>query len=129
MTTEQWLARPMKEVIRNVALAIAEGQEELDRRAIATQREIDRSVEAGDLDYDVNASWLRFAGVDVDLRLAVSLEGTEEVDDEGTVRAYKPVIGVSPLNARSKAEYDLEADLASDVSVRIVPVPPERRTS
>lgn len=127
MTTERWLARPMKEVIRNVARSVAEGQEELDRRAIATQKEIDRAVEAGELDYDVDASWLRFSDVNVDLRLAVTLEGREEVDDEGTVRAYKPVIGVSPLNARAKAEYDLEADLASDVSVRIVSVPPERR--
>lgn len=120
-------ARPIKEVIRNIAIGIAESQEELDRRSMATQREIERAVERGELDYDIDASWLRFADVDVDLELLVSLEGTVETDDAGRT-AYKPRIAIAPVGPRLKTEYDVEADMTSMVSLRIAPVPPERRS-
>lgn len=125
--TEEWLSRPIKEVIREVARSVAESQEELDRRAMAVQREFERAAERGDLRHEMDASWLRFSGVDVDLEVGLSVEGEREVDDEGQVRAYRPRISVTPVGPRSKTVYDFEADVTSEVRLQIVPVPPERR--
>lgn len=126
--TDPFSARPIKEVIRNIAIGIAESQEELDRRSMATQREIERAVERGELDYEIDASWLRFADVDVDLELLVSLEGKAETDDAGRT-AYRPRIAIAPVGPRLKTEYEVEADMTSTISLRIAPVPPERRRS
>jgi hypothetical protein len=127
MTTEPWTSRPLKELIRTVALSVAEGQEELDRRAMRVQRELERATESGELDVAMDASWLRFSEVTADLQVAVSIEGEEIRDDEGTVRGYRPVIGATPVSPRTRSQFDIDAEMTSDVTLSIVPVPPERR--
>ena len=128
MPTEEWLARPLKEFIRTVAFSVAEGQEELDRRSMQTQRTIQQEIDDGTLEYDLDASWLRFSEVEADLEMTLSIEG-EEIRDPETkeVRGYKPVVSVTPLSLRAKNEYDLDAEIASEVRLRIAPVPPEPR--
>lgn len=127
MTTEPWLSRPLKEYIRTIATSVAEGQEELDRRSLRVQREIEREIEDGSLTYDLDASWLRFSEVEASLEVSLSIEGEEIVDPEtDEVRAYRPTVGVTPLNLRTRNEYDVDADLASEVTLQITPVPPER---
>jgi hypothetical protein len=127
--TDEWLARPLKEFIRTVAFSVAEGQEELDRRSMAAQRAIDRDVEDGTLAYDLDASWLRFADVEADLEMTLSIEGQEIRDPEtDEVRAYRPTLKAVPLNHRVTNEYDLDAEIASEVRLRIAPVPPESRS-
>lgn len=127
MATEPWLSRPLKEYIRAIAISVAEGQEELDRRSLRVQREIEREIEDGSLTYDLDASWLRFSEVEANLEVSLSVEGEEIVDPEtDEVRAYRPTVGVPPLNLRTKNEYDVDADLASEVTLQIAPVPPER---
>ena len=129
MPTDEWLARPLKEFIRTVAFSVAEGQEELDRRSMAAQRAIDRDVEDGTLAYDLDASWLRFADVEADLEMTLSIEGQEIRDPEtDEVRAYRPTLKAVPLNHRVTNEYDLDAEIASEVRLRIAPVPPESRS-
>lgn len=129
MPVEEWTSRPLKELIRTVSLSVAEGQEELDRRAMRVQRELERATEAGELDVEMDASWLRFAEVEADLQVALSLEGEEVRDDEGTVRGYRPVVGAAPVSPRTRSQFDVDAEITSDVRLRIVPVPPERRRS
>jgi hypothetical protein len=128
MPTEEWLARPLKEFIRTVAFSVAEGQEELDRRSMQTQRTIQQEIDDGTLEYDLDASWLRFSEVEADLEMTLSIEG-EEIRDPETkeVRGYKPVVSATPLSLRAKNEYDLDAEIASEVRLRIAPVPPEPR--
>lgn len=129
MPTEQWLSRPLEEFIRTVATSVAEGQEELDRRSMRVQREMDRQVAAGELDYDLDASWLRFSQVEADLEMTLSVEGEEITDPEsGAVRGFRPVVAATPLSVRAKNEYDIDAELASEVRLRIAPVPPEPRS-
>ena len=129
MPTDEWLARPLKEFIRTVAFSVAEGQEELDRRSMEVQRTIDRDIENGTLAYDLDASWLRFADVEADLEMTLSLEGQEIRDPEtNEVRAYKPTVSAVPLNHRAADKYDLDAEIASEVRLRIAPVPPESRS-
>jgi hypothetical protein len=126
--TDEWLARPLSEFIRAVAFSVAEGQEELDRRSMAAQRAIERDIESGELAYDLDASWLRFADVEADLELTLSIEGREIRDPEtNEVRAYKPVVSAVPLNHRVVDEYEVDADIASEVRLTIAPVPPESR--
>lgn len=128
MPTDEWLARPLSEFIRAVAFSVAEGQEELDRRSMAAQRAIERDIESGELAYDLDASWLRFADVEADLELTLSIEGREIRDPEtNEVRAYKPVVSAVPLNHRVVDEYEVDADIASEVRLTIAPVPPESR--
>lgn len=127
-TVDLWVSRPMKEVIREVARSVAESQEDLDRRSMAVQREIERAVERGELPYEANATWLQFSEVDVDLQVAVSLEGREETRD-GELRAIRPGVTVAPIGPRYAAAHDVNAEVTSDVRLKIVPVPPERRRS
>lgn len=127
MSTEQWTSRPLKELIRTVAISVAEGQEELDRRAMRVQQELERATESGELDVAMDASWLRFSEVAADLQLAVSIEGEEVRDDDGVVRAYRPTIGATPISPRTRSQFDIDAEMTSDVTLKIVPVPPERR--
>lgn len=129
MTKEQLITRPIKEVIRNVARSVAESQEEMDRRSIEVQKEIEAALESGELDRDIDASWLKFSEVDVDLEVAVSLEGQTVRDERGKGRKIiKPFVGASPMNPRLRDTYDYESDITSTVSLKIVPVPPEKRT-
>lgn len=128
MPTDEWLARPLNEFIRAVAFSVAEGQEELDRRSMAAQRALEREAESGELAYDLDASWLRFADVEADLELTLSIEGQEIRDPEtNEVRAYKPIVSAVPLNQRVVDEYEVDADIASEVRLKISPVPPETR--
>lgn len=128
MPTDEWLARPLSEFIRSVAFSVAEGQEELDRRSMASQRALEREIESGELAYDLDASWLRFADVEADLELTLSIEGKEIRDPETkAVRGYKPVVSAVPLNHRVADEYEMDAEIASEVRLKIAPVPPESR--
>lgn len=129
MSTEEWVSRPMSEVVRNVALAVADGQATLDRRTAEVQRELEAAVDAGELDYALDAPWYRFADVNVDVELAVGIETREERDAEGRVRGYKPYVTAAPLSPGAARTYDVDADLASTLSLRLVPVPPERRAA
>jgi hypothetical protein len=127
MTTQEFLARPLKEVIRNVATAVAEGQADLDRSAVAVQRELDAAIERGELEYDLDASWFQFSEVETDVKVALSISGREERDDEGNVRGFKPVLEAYPYNPRLKNSYDFEVDATTDVGLSIVPVPAKDR--
>ncbi|OYR47468.1 MULTISPECIES: hypothetical protein [unclassified Halorubrum] len=128
MPTDEWLARPLSEFVRSVAFSVAEGQEELDRRSMAAQRALEREIESGELAYDLDASWLRFSEVEADLELTLSVEGKEIRDPEtNEVRGYKPVVSAVPLNHRVVGEYEVDAEIASEVRLKIAPVPPESR--
>ena len=127
MPSQRFLARPLKEVLRNVTAAVAEGQADLDHHSIAVQREITEAIERGELEYDLAASWFQFSEVDVDVTVALELSGREERDRDGNVRGYKPVMNAFLYNPRLKNTYDYEVEAASDVSVKIVPVPPKDR--
>lgn len=128
MPTDEWVGRPLKEFIRTVAFSVAEGQEELDRRSMAVQRAIEGEIEDDTLSYDLDASWLRFSEVEADLEMTLSIEGQEIRDPEtDEPRGFKPVVTAMPLSHRAKEEYDVDAEVASEVRLRITPVPPESR--
>lgn len=120
MPAEQLLSRPLHEVVRNLSIAIAEGQTELDRRTISLQKEMQQAVESGELDYVLETPWYRFSEVDLDVTFELTLKGTEEVDEGGTVRAYRPMLVARPTKPQ-QASRDYDAELGTDVSIRLIP--------
>lgn len=125
METERWTARPLAEVVREVATAVADSQVEVDRNAVELQREIQRAFEDGETDHRIEVPWYRFSEVDVDLEVALELRGRPEVDDDGDVRAYEPEVAAYPVGPRFAEEFDFDLEAASSLSVTLVPVPPE----
>lgn len=125
MSTQRLLARPLREVLRAVTSGVAESQADLDRHAIALQREITEAIERGDLEYDLEAPWFQFSGVDVDVKVALELAGRPERDRDGNVRSHRPVMLAYPFNPRLKNTYDYQMEAATTVSAKIVPVPPK----
>ncbi len=127
MTTDKLLSRPLAESIRTVAISVAESQEELDRRSLRVQREIDREAATGDRSYRMDAAWLRFSEVEADLQVTLSLERKAIKDPEtNAVRAYQPRIAVQPARTATHAAPDTTADITSDIRFRLTPTPPAR---
>lgn len=127
MTTEKWLSRPLTEFIRTVATSVAESQEELDRRSLRVQREIDSETAAGERPAGLDAAWLRFSEVEADLQVTLSLEGTEIKDPETkAVRGYRPRISVQPARPSHKEKTEISSEITSDLRFRLTPTPPVR---
>lgn len=122
MATETLSGRPLKELVRNVASSVAESQAELDRRAMATQQEVERAIEQGELGVGFETPHYRFSSVDVDVKLTMSVEGTTEEHDDGRIRFLRPQVVATPAGpSRDGREY--EAEMLSEVHLTMVPVP------
>lgn len=119
--------RPIRETIRELAIAIAEGQSELDQSVLDIQRELTEKYEGGEIDRQLLAQQFRFADVELDLRLVVtrSME-PQKRPDESRARAHFPKLNATLLSPASRQRDAIERELVSTVSARIVPVPPER---
>jgi len=122
-STEAWATRPLGELVTGVARAVAEGQTELDRASIATRRDVQRAVEAGDLAVPIETPWFRFAGVEADLNVALSMRGRPERDADGEVRAYRPTLVATPTDPDFTARTGYDVAASSRVRLDIVPVP------
>ncbi|MFB6107772.1 MAG: hypothetical protein ABEJ82_02880 [Haloplanus sp.] len=118
-----WLSRPLEELVSGVARSVAEEQAALDRQSLSTERDVRRAVAAGELDAPIDPAWFRFAGVEADLNVALSVRARPERDDDGTVRAYRPVLVAAPTDPQFTTRHDYDVTAASRVSLDIVPVP------
>ena len=121
MSVERWHTRPLAEVVRELAAAVAEGQAELDRTVGELARE--RAAEGAP-----PPTPYRFAEVDLDVRMSLSLHAKPEERD-GDVRGYRPFLAASPLSPASREREEVDADVTSTVRARLVPVPAERPTA
>lgn len=122
MTIETLAGRPLKELVRSIASSVAESQAELDRQAIAIQQEVERAIERGELGVRLDTPQYRFSEVDVNVKLTLTVEGTEEVHDDGRIRFIRPYVTATPVgSAPNVQEYD--AEVLSEVSLKMVPVP------
>lgn len=120
---ERWVTRPLGELVTGVARAVGEGQTELDRASLATRRDIRRAVEDGDLETPIETPWFRFAGVEADLNVSLSMRGRPERDADGRIRAYRPTLVAAPTDPTFTTRTDYDVAAASRVSLDIVPVP------
>lgn len=120
---DRWVARPLGELVTGVARAVAEGQTELDRASLSTRRDIQRAVETGDLETPIETPWFRFAGVEADLNVSLSMRGRPERDADGTIRAYRPTLVAAPTDPDFTTRTDYDVAASSRVTLNIVPVP------
>ena len=122
MATESLSGRPLKELVRNVASSVAESQAELDRRALATQLEVERAIERGELGVGLETPTYRFSEVNVNLKLTMNVEGTTEEHDDGRIKYLRPHVAATPAgSSQGVREYD--AEMLSEVNLTMVPVP------
>jgi len=104
------LISPVESMIRQVANGVA-----LDPASIDTQVSLKKShPELEALNYQVN--WYHMPEVTVELKVAVHYESSG--------RDRKPGLFVSPFNAKYKNTFAYQADGASLLKFRIVPIPP-----
>ncbi|AZH24728.1 hypothetical protein [Haloplanus aerogenes] len=120
---DSWTARPLGELVSGVARAVAEGQTELDRASLSTRRDIQRAVEDGDLEMPIETPWFRFAGVEADLNVSLSMRGRPERDADGEIRAYRPTLVAAPTDPAFTTRTDYDVAASSRVRLDIVPVP------
>lgn len=127
MSSRSVQSRPLRETLREIAVAIAEGQSEFDRTVVELQRELQAAYESGQLDRPMSPQRFTFAEVDVDLELIVSqtLE-PESKPDEAEPRAFRPLVTATLLAPESRQTDSIDRTMTSKVSARIVPVPAER---
>lgn len=115
------VARPLADFVRDVGLAVAEGQRELDQHSLATQLDIDRDAAEGTLPHPFEAPWYRYAEVDVDVKMHVDTELERRSREDG-VAFYRPRLTVRP--AEPAREDDGHLAVTSSVRFRLVPSPP-----
>ncbi|MEF8779942.1 MAG: hypothetical protein V5A46_04630 [Haloferacaceae archaeon] len=151
---DQWLARPLGEVVEGVSRAVADGQLALDEHAIETTEAI---AAAEGLEGELDAPWFRFTEVEANVTVALSLHGREirdrhrlrrakgsrsrgtdadrtgeadrtgDVDrkrDADRIRGYREFLAAAPHGPELASRYDYDANATSSVRFRIAPVPP-----
>jgi hypothetical protein len=127
------ITRPLGNVVRDVGLAVAEGQQALDEALDRTYR---REGDDGVLDW--GTPWYRFAEVEVDLQLYVYTHEEEEgldgasdrmrqvVEERRNVAERPPRYGLTatPATPSGSTLSEHETGGASRIHFRIVPVTP-----
>lgn len=138
METRKRMARPLREVIRNVALAIAEGQADLDRNAVAVQKELERAIKDGDAEDALDIPHYRFAEVDVELEASLSISAKPEhrgdkknenaengEDGKKDVHVFKPTL-VAGLDEKPRKKKSVDSKMTSKINFKIVPTAPPK---
>jgi len=122
------LVAPLGSILRSVGISLAEAQHALDENSIATQKAIDLAVKSGELEYDIEAPWYHFPEVNLELKMALSMKAEAEVDKKGRVRGYRPTLLSAPINAAYKNTYDYDVRGSSQITAKIVSIPPASKT-
>ncbi len=111
------LVAPVAAMIKQVGLAVAEAQKQLDAAALQTQTNIRESdPELAKIGYQV--TWFQMPEVQVELKVAVHYEES----GEGTKKTRG--IFLSPFNAKYKNSFAYDSQGSSTLKLRFVPIPP-----
>jgi hypothetical protein len=119
------LSAPMEQVIVALGRGVASAQRELDRHALATEREISEDpvlAEAG-----LHATFYQIPRAELDLTIAVAME-----EDPSTPTRARGVtdalalrrIHLQPVNAAYANRFDYDVNASSHLRLTLVPVPP-----
>jgi len=125
------LAAPLEELLVALGSGIGRAQAELDRHSIDTQTRI-----LGDpllAPYGLEANWYQIPTTELEVKVAVELEGTEGATVSGTPSLLEPRadlvrpvprMWVAPVNPRFKNQFDYDVQAATTVKLSVVAVPP-----
>ncbi len=132
------LSAPMEAVITSLGVGIARAQRELDRNAIATQREIDEDPALAEL--GLQATWYQMPRVELELTMAIAMEEKAPVKATAAA-AISPIssavispgalvnsrlaqLHIQPVNATYNNQFNYNVNASSKMKLTIVPVPP-----
>jgi len=115
----------LEEMLVAIGRGIGQAQTELDRSSIQIQREIDADPQLAQ--HGVRATWYQLPHTEVELKVAVSFEGTAPAPAP-TISAALVAPSrmlIHPVNARYQNLFNFDATATSTVKLTIVPVPPQ----
>ena len=120
------LSAPMEQVILALGRGVAGAQQELDRHALATEREISEDpllAEAG-----LHATFYQIPRAELDLAIAIVMEqdsnpGVRLGAGRADVLALRQ-IHLQPVNATYANQFDYDVQASSRLKLTMVPVPP-----
>jgi hypothetical protein len=134
------ISAPLEELIVALGSGIGRSQAELDRHSIETQRRIDEDPTLAQ--YGLSATWYQIPRTELELRIAVGMQGQEPVGEQeevtpapppgapvtefvaGRVLPAVPRLWVEPVNARYQNQFAYDTRAASTMRLEVVPVPP-----
>src|SRR6266566_6866225 len=131
--TSELLSAPIEAVIIAVGTGVAKAQQELDRFAIETQREIDEDPFLSE--NGLQATFYQIPRTDLELTVALALE--EDASEPGrptlsgrniAAEVLQPFrlkqVYLQPVNAQYTNRFSYDVQASSKVNLTIVPVPP-----
>ncbi len=122
---EEVLVSPLSTILSEMGKSIASTQKALDRNSIDTQIEL--SNDEALKEYDLEATWYHIPEVDIELKMALSMEYEEERDSKNRIRGYKRVLKAAPLNASYKSLNSYDVEGSSVLKAKIVSIPASSR--
>lgn len=111
---QEILIAPLEDIIKKIAVSIAEAQLKLDEAAIETTEKLrERFPKLAEAGY--TPTWYHMPEVNVELKMVVHYE-------EDTKGKYRPFFGM--FNAKYLAHYNFKAEGSSTLKFKITPIPP-----
>lgn len=116
---------PIEDMLTATGRGIAQAQKAMDMASIEIQKEIDATEALAGT--GIQATWYAIPEVELNLKIALSIEGTTGAGGAagtGSVgKAAGGKIRITPINARFQNQFDFSQQVASELKVKIVPVP------
>ena len=112
----------LEEMLVAIGRGIGQAQAALDRSSIQIQQEIDADPLLAQ--HGVRATWYQLPHTEVELKVAVSFEGTAPSPTIPRVLSPSRML-IHPVNARYQNLFNFDATATSSVKLTIVPVPPQ----
>jgi len=140
MATEihELLVVPFDVLLSETARAVAEAQAVLDETSMRVQEQLDiltaqAIADSGDdpsglARFQVDATWYHIPDVEIEMKMAVSMELKQETRTDGR-NVFTPRLRSIPFNSKVKNLTNLDAEGTSRVTARIVSVPPAERAA
>lgn len=132
------LVVPFDVLLSETARAVAEAQAVLDETSMRVQEQLDILTDQAIADADgdpsglarfqVDATWYHIPEVDIEMKMAVSMELKQETRTDGR-SVFTPRLRSIPYNSKVKNLTNLDAEGTSRVSAKIVSVPPAERAA
>lgn len=119
---------PIEDMLTATGRGIAQAQKAMDMASIEIQKEIDATEALAGT--GIQATWYAIPEVELSLKIALSIEGKTGAGSAGETgsggsgsKAAGGKIRITPINARFQNQFDFSQQVASELKVKIVPVP------
>ena len=124
------LVTPVDDIIQQMAQSVASAQLALDQATLAAQKALQEQPEYQELRaLGYQPSWYTIPEATFELKLAFYIEDTaEEVEGQEKGGLFRRIFGTTH-NATYQNTQSFQAEGASTLKVRIVPVPPSQLTA